>query len=82
MLYVEWIKCIFGVRYIIEMLIELYKMVFFIMYWGIVICFNGFFVVFLVMIILYDEEFFDGGYVNIILFDMNFVDIFCDWVIK
>lgn len=64
------------------MLIEWYKMVFLIMYLGIVICFVGFFVVFLVMVILYDEKFFDEGYVNIILFDINFVDIFFDWVIK
>lgn len=64
------------------MLIKLYNMVFFILYCEFVIWLEWFVVVFFVMVILYDEEFFDEGYVNIILFDMNFVDIFCDWVIK
>lgn len=64
------------------MLIELYNMVFFIIYCEFVIWLMGFFVVFLVMYILYSEEFFGEGYVNIILFDMNLVDIVCDWVIK
>lgn len=52
------------------------------MYLGTVIRSDGSFVVFLVMVTLYDEEFPDGGHVNITLPDMNFVDISCDFATK
>lgn len=40
------------------------------------------FVVFLVMVTSYDEEFPDEGHVNITLPDINFVDISSGWATK